>query len=104
MLRLHTSKMLFSWMDQNKHTWVVILLGSAPNTQSVGARITIEVGGAPQMREVSVASNYVSQNPTVQHFGIGAAMQVDVLTVQWPDGDTTVLNDVPADQLLEIAE
>jgi hypothetical protein len=56
------------------------------------------------MREIMIASNFVSQNPTVQHFGLGTAITIDQVTVEWPDGQTTVLNDVAANQLIEIAE
>ena len=82
----------------------VRLAGAAPNTQATGARITIDVGGAMQMREVTIASNFVSQNPTTQHFGLGSATMVEELTVEWPDGQTTLLNNVQAGQLVEIAE
>ncbi|NIL95395.1 MAG: CRTAC1 family protein [Woeseiaceae bacterium] len=89
--------------DQNNYLQVK-LLGAPPNTEAAGARITVDIGGTTQMREVSIASNYVSQNPTVQHFGLGGAMQVDQLTVEWPDGQTTVMNNVQAGQLVEIAQ
>jgi hypothetical protein len=82
----------------------VMLRGTAPNTQATGARVTIDIGGALQMREIMIASNFVSQNPTVQHFGLGTAITIDQVTVEWPDGQTTVLNDVAANQLIEIAE
>ena len=41
-------------------------------------------GGVTQMREVTVGSNYISQNPTVQHFGLGAAATVELVRVVWP--------------------
>jgi hypothetical protein len=89
--------------DQNNYL-EVRLIGTAPNTQAAGARITITAGGQNQMREVSIASNFASQNPAIQHFGLGNAAQADTLTVEWPDGQTTVLNNVQADQLVEITE
>jgi hypothetical protein len=36
------------------------------------------------MREVTVGSNYISQNPTVQHFGLGTAATVESVRVVWP--------------------
>jgi hypothetical protein len=56
------------------------------------------------MREVSIASNFVSQNPATQHFGLGSANLVDQLAVEWPDGQITILNNVQAGQSIEIAE
>jgi hypothetical protein len=78
------------------------LVGVAPNTQASGARITVRNAGTSQMREISIASNFVSQNPTVQLFGIGSFERIDELSVQWPDGETTVLTDISAGQQIEI--
>jgi hypothetical protein len=36
------------------------------------------------MREITIGSNYTSQNPTVQIFGLGAAEAVDEILVEWP--------------------
>ena len=54
------------------------------------------------MREITIASNFVSQNHTVQTFGLGSAAQVDGLRVQWPDGTETVMTDVQASQFMSI--
>jgi hypothetical protein len=78
----------------------VKLVGAPPNTEASGARITITVAGATQVREISIASNFVSQNPTVQTFGLGSSSQADTLSVQWPDGRITDLTDVQAGQFL----
>jgi hypothetical protein len=39
------------------------------------------------MREIVIGSNYTSQNPTVQIFGLGNAAAVDQLLVEWPPID-----------------
>ncbi len=88
----------------------VDLTGIAPNSEAAGARIyvTINAGGAAQMREVMVGSdNYTSQNPTVQHFGLGAASSVHEVRVVWPwrGGGTvhtadSVMSTVTANQTL----
>lgn len=62
----------------------VKLTGLTPNTDAAGARIYVTAGGRTQMREVMVGSdNFTSQNPTVQHFGLGSEAQADVRIV-WP--------------------
>jgi hypothetical protein len=62
----------------------VRLQGLPPNTDASGARIRIRIGNAWQTREVILGSNFLSQNPTEQVFGLGSATQVDEITVQWP--------------------
>jgi hypothetical protein len=62
----------------------VRLEGLPPNTQAAGARILVRIGGKTQMREIMIGSNYTSQNPTVQIFGLGSAESVDELLVEWP--------------------
>lgn len=62
----------------------VKLEGLPPNTEAAGARIFVTIGERTQMREIMIGSNYLSQNPTVQVFGLGAAGQVDELRVEWP--------------------
>ena len=52
-----------------------------------------------QMRELTLGSNYLSQNPLVQVFGLGAATEAEV-EVAWPDGALTRVAQVAAGQTL----
>ena len=76
----------------------VRLNGMPPNTEAAGARIKATVGSRTQMREIVIGSNFISQNPTVQIFGLGTASQVDSLVIEWPDGTLTDLGAVQANQ------
>ncbi len=64
------------------------LRGLPPNTEAAGARIYVTAGGIRQMREITVGSNFTSQNPTVQVFGLGEAQAVDEILVEWPPLDS----------------
>jgi hypothetical protein len=66
----------------------VKLEGLPPNTEAAGARIFVRVGDTRQMREIMIGSNYTSQNPTVQVFGLGSSDSVDEILVEWPAIDT----------------
>ena len=89
--------------DLNENNYLTVKLrGLAPNTPAAGARIFATVGGVTQMREVTIGSNYVSQNPTEQYFGLGSAAQVDSLVIEWPDGLQSDLMIVPANQRLVV--
>jgi hypothetical protein len=66
----------------------VKLEGLPPNTEAAGARIFARVGGLQQMREIMIGSNYTSQNPTVQIFGLDSSTIVDEILVEWPAIDS----------------
>jgi hypothetical protein len=66
----------------------VKLEGLPPNTAAAGARIFARIGDTEQMREIIVGSNYTSQNPTVQIFGLDSSTIVDELRVEWPAIDS----------------
>jgi enediyne biosynthesis protein E4 len=66
----------------------VRLVGLPPNTEAAGARIFARIEDTVQMREIMIGSNYTSQNPTVQIFGLDSSTTVDELLVEWPAIDS----------------
>ena len=80
----------------------VELNGLPPNTEAAGARIRVTTGERTQLREVMIGSNFTSQNPAVQTFGLDGAEQVDMLEVEWPDGESTTMRNVAGDQTLRL--
>ena len=76
--------------DSTGNNFVTVKLnGLPPNTQAAGARIRATIGETTQMREIILGSNFISQNPADQIFGLGQAPQVDSLVIEWPDGEVT---------------
>jgi hypothetical protein len=86
------------------HWLIVALTGKAPNTSAVGAVVTIENGGAKQLRVVQSGSSYLSQDDKRLHFGLGAATKADSIDVTWPDGTHSTLRDVRVDRVLEVSQ
>jgi enediyne biosynthesis protein E4 len=80
----------------------VSVAGPARNPFAVGTLVTVTADGRQQQRQIRAGSNYVSQDPSLLHFGLGAAPRVDRLRVSWPDGEEVVLEDVPANQRLRV--
>jgi len=80
----------------------VRLRGAAPNTQGVGARVRVTAGGRTQLRELRCGNNFVSQNPVVAWFGLGDATVAERVEVTWPDGGTTVLEDIAVNRLIVV--
>jgi hypothetical protein len=66
----------------------VRLEGLPPNTEAAGARIFARIGDTTQMREIMIGSNYTTQNPSVQVFGLESAEFVDEIVVEWPPIDS----------------
>jgi hypothetical protein len=71
-----------------RHFLRVRLEGLPPNTEAAGARIFARIGNIELMREIRIGSNYISQNPTVQIFGLDSSTIVDELRVEWPAKDS----------------
>jgi len=89
--------------DESENNYLTVKLrGLPPNTEASGARIRAVVGDVEQLREVSIGSNFISQNPTEQYIGIGIAAQVDSLIVEWSDGLVSDLSIVPANQRIVV--
>ncbi len=65
---------------------------------------TISGHSTSQIREVSAQNSFRSQNSLVQHVGLGDADTAVRVTVHWPSGRVSTVEDVPANELLEISE
>ncbi len=84
--------------------WLQVRLdGELNNPSAVAARIEVTTGELKQLREVRIGSNYQSQDPLLQHFGLGGAQKVDLLKVTWPHGGETILADIDPNQRLTLS-
>ena len=87
----------------NRHNYLMVrLLGAGDNTNAIGARVAVAVGGAVQMREVRAGTGYLSQDDLRLHFGLGRATAADYLVVRWPDGVEERINGVAGNRLITI--
>jgi hypothetical protein len=83
-----------------KAHWLVISLrGTRSNRDGFGARV--QVNG--QTRYATSAGSYLSASDKRLHFGLGTTEKAKV-DVVWPSGTHQTLNDVHADQFLEVTE
>ncbi|MCX8073932.1 MAG: CRTAC1 family protein [Candidatus Binatia bacterium] len=74
----------------------VRLIGRAPNSEGIGARVWVEAAGSTKTRELRAGTNFVSQDPAEAHFGLGAATGVERLRVRWPSGEEQEWEGLPA--------
>jgi hypothetical protein len=82
----------------------VKLTGKGRNTNAIGSLITLRAGGVTQLRDVRSGTSYLSQDDMRAHFGLGTATRADSIEVRWPDGTTTRLDNVKADQVVAISQ
>ncbi len=90
---------------QETGNWLQVKLrGTRSNRDALGGRVVIEADGRRQNREVVSSEGYLAGKSRICHFGLGDAERVERLTVIWPSGARTTLNDVAANQRLVVVE
>jgi len=85
--------------------WLQVdLKGRKPNVEALGAVVTLTVGGKRQISEIRSGRSYLADCGRRLTFGLGAASTVERLEVRWPGGKVQVLKDLPANQVVRMAE
>ncbi len=91
--------------NTNGGHWLEIeLVGNAPNTEAVGAKLYAKSGSLTQMREVNIGNGFAGNSSTRQHFGLGLAEEVDELVVNWPDGSQQKYKHVKGDRIIRLVQ
>jgi hypothetical protein len=87
-----------------RHYLKVSLRGTKSNRLGIGARLVATVKGQNLVREQYPLNSFRSQMPTIVHFGLGDATQVDRLMIQWPSGAKQELTNLTADRHIVVEE
>jgi hypothetical protein len=99
MTTLSGSPQVFLNRGGTQHWLGITLRGTKSNRDGYGARV--QVNG--QTRFATATSGYASASDKRLHFGLGAAEKAKV-EIRWPSGIRQTLNEVHADQFLEVKE
>ncbi len=91
-------------MGAGRHWLRVELRGTKSNRDAIGAVVRVVAGGKQQFNHVTTAVGYLGSSEKVVHFGMGAALEAEIVEIAWPAGGKTVLKNVKTDQTLKIAE
>jgi glyoxylase-like metal-dependent hydrolase (beta-lactamase superfamily II) len=79
----------------NRLNWIGLhLVGRTANRDAVGARARLVTADRVQVREAIRGSSFLSSEDPRLHFGLGAAVRIDSLSVHWPGGEVEVLTDL----------
>jgi hypothetical protein len=93
----------------NENNWINIkCVGEASNGAAIGTKVRVKanIGGEPvwQMCEISAQTGFGSQNSLEVHFGLGDALIVDTVVIEWTTGVSQEIANVDVNQLLEITD
>ena len=90
---------------KNSNKWLhVKLIGTNENRYAVGAKIQLTTDDSAQIREIYAGESYMSSNSYVAEFGLGEAIQIKLLKVNWTNGKTQSLQNISANQLIQITQ
>ncbi|PCJ96503.1 MAG: hypothetical protein COA50_06900 [Flavobacteriaceae bacterium] len=78
------------------------LKGPGKNLLGLGAKVEIRLGDEIQYQEFKMVRGYLSSMEPIMHFGFGAALKVDALTITWPDGKKQSIKNIQTNQILTL--
>ncbi len=89
----------------NQNNWLMLgLEGTVSNREGIGARVKITSGGKTQIAQRKTTTGYLSQNDPRIHFGLAGNNMVERIEIKWPSGKVQILENVKANQILEVKE
>ena len=96
--------LLWNRVEPRQSFLILTLVGTESNRDALGTRVRLRTGSQWQLREVRRGDSYLCSHDPRLHFGLGKAAQVDEIQIRWPNGATSVLREVPANQFLTLHE
>jgi len=93
----------------NTNHWLqVVCVGTRSNRSAIGTKVRVKAHlwsqDVWQRRDIRSQSGFLSQDQMAAHFGLGDAVIVDSLKLEWPSGIVQVIENVPVDQFLTVYE
>lgn len=82
----------------NHHFISFRLEGTTANRSAIGAKVTVKTNQHQWTRELQGANSYLAASEAVIHFGLGAATEIQSVTVAWPGQPPQELGPLVADQ------
>ena len=88
--------------DTTNNFLTIQLKGSAQNINGLGCKVSLFNKGTKQFLEQSPVRGFASGVDYRLHFGLGNALVIDSIKIQWPDDKVQVIVNIKANQLLAI--
>ncbi len=89
--------------DKKDNNYVKIkLIGPEKNPSGIGAKIEAKCNGQVFFQQFKTTRGYLSSVEPIAHFGLGKNKIIDDLTITWPDGKVSSLQNINTNQTLDI--
>jgi hypothetical protein len=91
--------------NANDNHWLTVnTVGTTSNVNAIGARVEITSALGTQIRDVRSGDGFHYMSTLNSHFGLGTDSVITNLTIRWPSGLVTSIDDVPVDSVLTVVE
>jgi enediyne biosynthesis protein E4 len=91
----------------NSNHWLMFKLeGTLANRAAIGAKVRVQatIGGRSTWQVRELSRPYRAHDDLRAHFGLGDADKAEIVRVEWPSGQVTVVTNVTAGQILTVTE
>ena len=90
----------------NENHWLIVNThGTESNRDGIGAEIHLVTdSGLNQYAMVTTGASYLSASDKRVYFGLGTNRQVKSIEIAWPSGKQQHIDEMKADQILEVTE
>ncbi|MEO8590815.1 MAG: FG-GAP-like repeat-containing protein [Flavobacteriales bacterium] len=94
------------WMnDGNENHYVKVnTIGTASNSNGIGARVEVVSALGTQIRDVKAGDGFEYMSSLTTHFGLGADTGIEQITVYWPSGLVNVVHTAEVNSTVNIIE
>jgi enediyne biosynthesis protein E4 len=86
-------------------TWLQVrLIGRQSARSAVGTRVSVQMGSVTQMQELVGGTSYCSAVQSQLNFASAEPLKVGSLRIEWTNGETSLLENVPLNQAIVVTE
>lgn len=89
----------------NGNNWLKVnCVGTSSNLNGIGARVMISSPMGTQIREIRSGDGFRYMSTLNAHFGVGTDLEIQSVTVLWPNGIIDVIENPAVNTTLEVTE
>lgn len=86
------------------HFLTVHLVGTESSRDAIGTSVTVETSERKRTMQLLAGDGFHASNQRVLNFGLGEAVKVERMIVQWPSGVRQTFANIPADGEIKVRE